>query len=140
MAFIFVQSAMPDYASAEESDFFVNIAKMVIGAVSNSTIDLELLSKIIRKLAHFTEYLVFGMSLVLSIKSLAEKKSQRLSLYAILAWTFGTLYAVSDEFHQYFVPGRFCDWKDMCIDSAGVAIGCIICTSIIRIRNKKKNK
>ena len=136
MAFIFVQSAMPDYVSAEESYFFVNIAKMVIGAVSNSAIDLELLSKIVRKLAHFTEYLVFGMSLVLSIKSLAETirvrkpiektKSQRLMLYALPAWVFGTLYAVSDEFHQYFVPGRFCDWKDMCIDSAGVAIGCII--------------
>lgn len=155
MVFIFVQSAMPDYASDEESSYIVDIVKGIINTVSNSTIDLDFLTTIVRKMAHFTEYLVFGASLVLTIKSLAEiisahkikemvpsnieeTKSKAINLWSLLAWAFGTIYAISDEFHQYFVPGRSCEFRDMCIDSAGVAVGCIICMIIIKNLNKKK--
>ena len=155
MVFIFAQSAMPDYVSDEESSYIVDIVKGIINTVSNSTIDLELLTTIVRKLAHFTEYMVFGASLVLSIKSLAEiisarknketvpsnqeeTKSKSLILWFLLAWAFGTLYAISDELHQYFVPGRSCEVRDMCIDSAGVAVGCIICMIILKNLNKKR--
>lgn len=154
MAFIFVQSAMPDYASAEESSYIVDIVKGIINSVSSSTIDLDLLTTIVRKMAHFTEYLVFGASLVLTIKSLAEiisarknketgplsideTKSKAINFWSLLAWAFGTLYAISDELHQYFVLGRSCEVRDMCIDSAGVAVGCIICMIILKNLNKK---
>ena len=155
MAFIFVQSAMPDYVSDEESSYIVDIVKGIINSVGNSSINPELLTTIVRKLAHFTEYLVFGASLVLSIKGLTEiicarknketrsssideTKSKTLIMWPLLAWAFGTLYAISDEFHQYFVPGRSCELRDMCIDSAGVAVGCIICMIILKNLNKKK--
>ena len=143
MVFIFVQSAMPDYASVEESNFFVEIAKAIIDSVSTATINPEILSHIIRKLAHFTEYTVFGASLVMTLKSLMRKTTfaelvsvgsinRYLFMTALLSWAFGTFYAITDEIHQYFVPGRFCDWKDVCIDSAGVALGCLICSLITR--------
>ena len=168
MVFIFVQSAMPDYASAEESNFFVEIAKAIIDSVSTAAINPEILSHIIRKLAHFTEYTVFGASLVMTVKSLMRKTtfaefssaesssiektsvdnasqnaleqknaasrsvSRYLFMTALLSWAFGTFYAITDEIHQYFVPGRFCDWKDVCIDSAGVALGCLICSLITK--------
>lgn len=38
------------------------------------------------------------------------------------AWLLAFLYAVSDEFHQSFVPGRYASWVDVLIDSAGAAI------------------
>ncbi len=155
MVFIFVQSAMPDYVSDEESSYIVDIVKGIINSVSSSSVNPELLTTIVRKLAHFTEYLVFGASLVLSIKSLAEiisvrkntesgsssiniTKSKAINHWFLLAWAFGTLYAISDEFHQYFVPGRSCEFRDMCIDSAGVAVGCIICMIILKNLNKKR--
>ena len=155
MAFIFVQSAMPDYVSDGESSYIVDIVKGIINSVSSSSVNPELLTTIVRKLAHFTEYLVFGASLVLSIKSLAEiisarknkemvpsniegTKSKAINHWFLLAWAFGTLYAISDEFHQYFVPGRSCEFRDMCIDSAGVAVGCIICMIILENLNKKR--
>ena len=50
------------------------------------------------------------------------------------AWIAGTLYAASDEFHQLFVEGRTCAFRDVCIDSAGAAAGILI-ASIIK---KKK--
>ena len=155
MAFIFVQSAMPDYVSDEESSYIVDIVKGIINSVSSSSVNPELLTTIVRKLAHFTEYLVFGASLVLSIKTLAEiisarknkemvpsniegTKSKAINLWSLLAWAFGTIYAISDELHQYFVPGRSCEVRDMCIDSAGVAVGCIICMIILKNLNKKR--
>lgn len=57
----------------------------------------------------------------------------------LIPWAFGTLYAVTDEFHQMFVPGRSCEIRDMCIDSCGVATGVLIGSAWMwwkRSRNK----
>jgi hypothetical protein len=35
---------------------------------------------------------------------------------------FATLFGVSDEIHQYFVPSRTCDVLDLCADAAGATI------------------
>ncbi len=73
----------------------------------------------IRKLAHFTEYAVLGVLLIetLSAWSLPVKKA---IVYGI---AIGIAYAISDEIHQYFVPGRACQIRDMIIDSVGVMSG-----------------
>jgi hypothetical protein len=45
----------------------------------------------------------------------------------ILPFLIGVLYAVSDEIHQTFVPGRAGQLRDVLIDSCGVLAGiCII--------------
>jgi len=43
----------------------------------------------------------------------------------LLLFTFliGTIYGISDEFHQYFVPGRVSDILDVLADSVGTLIG-----------------
>lgn len=43
----------------------------------------------------------------------------------LLLFTFiiGTVYGISDEIHQYFVPGRFSDILDVLADSVGIIIG-----------------
>ena len=41
------------------------------------------------------------------------------------SWIWGTLYGVSDEVHQYFVPGRFMDGADLIADSIGVGLGIV---------------
>jgi VanZ family protein len=33
------------------------------------------------------------------------------------------LYGISDEIHQYFVPGRMMDWTDAVADSCGITLG-----------------
>ncbi len=38
------------------------------------------------------------------------------------AWLLAFLYAMSDEFHQSFVAGRYASWGDVIIDSLGAII------------------
>ncbi len=39
---------------------------------------------------------------------------------------FSSLYALSDEIHQYFVPGRSCDPVDLLVDIVGILLGIIL--------------
>jgi VanZ family protein len=55
------------------------------------------------------------------------------------AAAFCTLYAVSDEIHQYFVPGRACRFGDICIDTAGSILAIVLLTSIVTIKKKRKS-
>lgn len=52
----------------------------------------------------------------------------------------GFLYAVSDEIHQYFVPGRAMQARDVLIDTAGVLLGIWIARGIMRIRYGERRK
>ena len=66
---------------------------------------------VLRKLAHAAEFAVLGALLLRAVAS------ERLAL------ALGIAYAVSDEVHQHFVPGRLGSPIDVAIDTAGVAIG-----------------
>jgi VanZ family protein len=72
-------------------------------------------------IAHFGEYLIFAVLLTLAIN--APKKA--LWRVALIAVVVASLYAVSDEFHQYFVPGRLCDPIDWATDTAGALVGAV---------------
>lgn len=70
---------------------------------------------IIRIAAHAFEYFVLSF---LFLKSVWDSKKLPLSPY-LLAILFCLVYSVSDEFHQYFVPGRHFRIKDIITDTLG---------------------
>jgi len=72
----------------------------------------------LRKLAHAAEYAVLGALLM------------RATGRAGLAFGLGALYAVSDEIHQAFVPGRTGASLDVAIDAIGVALGIVLWQTI----------
>jgi VanZ family protein len=72
----------------------------------------------LRKIAHAAEYGVLGALLA------------RATGRAGLAFALGTLYAVSDELHQSFVPGRLGSPLDVAIDAVGVAAGIVLWQSL----------
>lgn len=75
---------------------------------------------LLRKIAHFTEFAALGFFLSGAIRFTFGKKNLLFSLIPC------TLYAVSDEIHQYFVPERACRLLDVFIDACGSAVGAAI--------------
>lgn len=81
-----------------------------------------LLEGIVRKAAHFTEYLCMGL-LSCSIVDLWYRPVRRGRLLVGLQILVS---ASLDEFHQYFIPGRNAAFKDVLIDTAGGVTGIIL--------------
>ncbi len=73
----------------------------------------------VRKFAHFFLYLVLG---VLSVNlCLCYTGSFRWA--TVISFCASALYAVSDEMHQFFVPGRSFLVTDILLDSFSVLLG-----------------
>ena len=111
------------------------ITKLLIRFADDSSTEAEsaLFSRVdigVRKIAHFTEYAILGGLLVLLFRI------RRVRLIW-LPWMIGTLYAVTDEWHQSFSPGRSCDPKDVLIDACGVLIGVLISFTLLQRWRKK---
>lgn len=96
---------------------------------------VEQLQHIVRKTAHFTIYTIGGIILINLIKTYTQNKT------CLYAWGIGTIYAITDEIHQYFVPGRSCQITDVIIDSLGIITGIILVLVSIKIlkNNNKTN-
>ncbi|MEY8459740.1 VanZ family protein [Eggerthellaceae bacterium 24-137] len=78
---------------------------------------------IVNVAAHFTEYLVFGVLLFLAARQTwPDAKIVQLVFISI---ALASLYAVTDEFHQSFVPGRLCDPADWLTDTLGATLGAV---------------
>lgn len=68
---------------------------------------------------HFTEYAILAY-LISSAISPANRSSRWRLLFA-LVWC--VVYAMSDEWHQSFVPGRDASLFDLAIDTLGASVG-----------------
>jgi VanZ family protein len=93
MGLIFFFSSRPDLPSAPEP--FVDF--------------------VLKKMAHAFVYAVLAALLVRATSARGR--------IGIVPWAIAILYAVTDEFHQTFVPGRTGRWTDVAIDAAGAAVG-----------------
>ena len=76
---------------------------------------------VIRKGAHFAEFALLGFCLMLHIDAIGRQFP--LKWPWLIAWGIGTVYAATDELHQFFVSGRNAAILDVCIDSCGVIAG-----------------
>jgi len=81
----------------------------------------SLLKRIICNLAHIP---VFVLLTFFWLKALEPGKKERHSKkYIALILACLLLFAVSDEFHQYFVPGRSATIMDLGLDLLGILFG-----------------
>ena len=71
---------------------------------------------IFRKIAHFTEFGILALLLYRAIKGSTNWSTREVFFWAIF---FTIVYAITDEYHQYFVPNRITSAYDVLIDSAG---------------------
>lgn len=82
------------------------------------TTDIFLGDFLFKKSAHVIEY---GILATLLYRALINSNinTKKAMWYAVI---LSSLYGISDEFHQSFVPGRTPTLRDMLIDTAGASI------------------
>ena len=142
MGVIFSFSCENGGESAESSGGFIRkIVSVIDGDFDTLSPEeqmkfIEKYDHFVRKAAHLSIYAVLGGLLYLTAFSLgADKKKVYVASVVI-----GALYAVSDEVHQYFVPGRACMIRDMLLDSVGVAFGAAVLMGLVHIIMKKNRR
>lgn len=108
-------------------DRIVGVPEITGGTAAGDAFSLE---GLIRKLAHFAEYMCMGF-LSYSLVTVWNRPLWRGSIWVVLQ-VF--LSAALDEFHQYFVPGRNASFRDVMIDTAGGAVGILVILVWIGIR------
>lgn len=82
---------------------------------------------------HFAIFFIFAFFLIMSI--IKGKKNNH--WFILLAVTIAIMYGISDEIHQFFVPGRYCCLEDALVNSTGILSAGIIYTARLRINGKK---
>ena len=90
----------------------------------------------VRKAAHMTEYAILGLLSFAFYRGIL-KKEKRQFLSALLT---AAVYAATDEFHQYFIPGRSAEVMDVCIDTLGASIGLAILFFTLKVVRKHCQK
>ncbi len=93
---------------------------------------MRVVEKVVRKSAHVFLYAILGVLAYLNARKYSRNR------HLILAMLFCLLYAVSDELHQAFVPGRAGLISDVLIDFAGSMLGMGIVCLIIKLKRRKK--
>ena len=87
------------------------------------------LNRKIRNYAHFFLFFILGTALALSI---SFSYGGKLHDKYVIALIISIIYAISDEIHQIFVPGRSFQFTDILTDSAGSLLGIAIIGFILK--------
>lgn len=90
---------------------------------------LSRIESIIRKIAHFSIYTTLGMILM----SLFSTYKMKETIRTFTSLSIGIIYAISDEIHQSFIPGRAAQITDVMIDSMGVMFGILLVILAMKI-------
>ena len=141
VAFIWGNSLLPGQLSGAFSEKVMEVCKWMLQPI------LSLLGEdsvkemlpgdgmyLLRKTAHFSEYLLLGMNFSWLFLSLGETGIHRFAM-PLLA---GTLTALLDETIQLSTPGRSGNLVDVWIDTAGLTLGIILVLTGYSIWTKGK--
>ena len=142
MGFIFSMSCENAEKSSNTSGQTIKVVLSTVPEFEKQPEDvkvniIEELQFIVRKSAHFIGYMILGIPascLILHYENINKKY--------LLAFLICVIYAISDEIHQLFVPGRSGQVRDVLIDSAGSLLGIIIVMTFekLLIKFNKKHK
>ena len=122
---IFCLSHEDGKESTETSGWFTTLL--------NFLLPFPVTENVVRTLAHFSEFACLSFFMNNLFVSKKEK------LCPVIACTLSFIYAITDEIHQIFVPGRACQFQDMMVDLAGIISGMAV-YAIIYIIIKKAIK
>jgi VanZ family protein len=88
------------------------------------------------KVLHFTAYALLGVLFLRAFNTTRVK--QNLKLIIMLSIILSSLYGISDEIHQSFVPYRTADVMDALADFLGSAFGVVVFSLWLKGRFNKR--
>ena len=88
----------------------------------------------VRKIAHFSEYAVGAILIYLLLYTFPKVSSKIRNVSSII---ITIIYAISDEIHQLYIPGREGKIVDVYIDTLGIITGVIFINIIIKFIKKE---
>lgn len=93
---------------------------------------IDKIEDVIRKIAHFSLYALVGFLLMALFSTYNINEKNKIISTVII----GTIYAISDEFHQSFISGRSGQVSDVFLDALGVTVGGLFILLIIKTVKK----
>lgn len=108
---IFMVSSLPDFGGPD------SIFRLVLSYV-----------------VHFSEFAILSVVIYYALtgRLTSREKSPIDDDRIMIPWILASVYAVTDEIHQAFVPGRHSTVVDFFVDMLGVLFGLIVIPLIIR--------
>ena len=138
MAMIFFFSSEDSKKSTQTStDVIEDVLDIVLPKDEITPTVVEKFQFPFRKIAHFGIFMLLGFCLSNAFNVTIKNKWYISYPCALVS---GILYAISDEWHQNFSLGRGPSFKDVLIDSAGVAVGIGCFVLFLFVLNHLKNK
>ena len=119
MLIFYLSAQVADESNDLSKGFTQVIATIIEKIIPNFEFDINIFNHIIRKYAHFFVYMVLG---ILVLNAFHRSDMYKINWALIVC----IIYAISDEIHQAFVPGRGPGIKDVFIDTSGSIVGIII--------------
>ena len=123
MGVIFAFSSQDVQASSQSSGI---VSDVIIEVVEDTFPDADISEDVfeftLRNAAHFLLYFVLGIFVFIAISNYNLQWISMVGISLLIA----VLYALSDEVHQYFVPGRAFEISDLLIDSLGAILGILL--------------
>lgn len=133
VGFIWCHSLIQGPESALESGRVVALLRPVFEAVG--ILDVDVMTFVVRKCAHFSEYAVLGVMATGLWRSLPTRRRPPAWLMALGI----SLVPVADECIQLFVPGRTGALRDVLIDLSGAATGLLCFLAAARVHRAARN-
>lgn len=127
----------------ESSDLSEKVAKVIAGIIYvgfdafGAAEKLEILRGLsfsVRKVAHFTEFMVLGGCMTATLWQLVQlvsKERATVSTASLVGLVLTVAYAASDEYHQLSVAGRAGQLSDVLIDASGALLGVIVVSCVL---------
>lgn len=134
-AVIFFFSAQPGEESAQLSDSLA-LELLDLGLFTgDGATPMTVLTFFLRKGAHMGVYFVLTALLLLALRGLfspLRRGALAVGLCAVLAGL--------DELHQYFVPGRSCQLRDVILDTLGGVCFALAWTAVLLVKKRRRAK
>ena len=120
--FIFSNSMAVATVSTGSSGRVLAWMRIILRRLGHPGLADRLTMHIVRKLAHFCEYMLEGFLLMLCMRVYTRRYARHISVPML----GGVLTAMADETIQIYSPGRSSQVTDVWLDSAGVLAGILI--------------